>query len=77
MSPFQLLSPCLPFADRSIVEKDPFRGLELVSAVQEALHDPSPCVSALGLRALGIMCETEVLDFYKAFKARHKWAPLG
>ena len=50
--------------------KDAHRGLELISAVQEAVHDPSPGVAALGLRSLSTMCEHDVLDFYLAFKVR-------
>ena len=54
--------------NRRVILKDPYRGLELVSAVQESILDPSPSVSALGLRALAAMCGAQVLDFYKAFK---------
>lgn len=62
------LSPTDP--NRSVVQHDPFKGLELVCALQEAVLDPSPCVSALGLHAMTIMCETDVLDFYKAWQVR-------
>ena len=53
---------------RTVVQKDTYRGLELVSAVQDSIKDPSPSVAALGIRALAILCEHEVLDFYTAFK---------
>ena len=53
-----------------MVLKDAHRGLELISAVQEAVNDPSPGVAALGLRSLSVICEHDVLDFYLAFKVR-------
>ena len=65
-----VINPSLPFlcGNRRVILKDPYRGLELVSAVQESILDPSPSISALGLRVLTAMCEAQVLDFYKAFK---------
>lgn len=63
--------PCFPTKpNRSVVQHEPFKGLELVCALQEAVLDPSPCVSALGLHAMTVMCETDVLDFYKAWQVR-------
>ena len=64
--PFPTTPP--PPPDRAVVVKDAHRGLELISAVQEAVNDPSPGVAALGLRSLSAMCEHDVLDFYLAFK---------
>ncbi|KAG1676514.1 hypothetical protein FOA52_000057 [Chlamydomonas sp. UWO 241] len=52
---------------RAVIRKDVSRGLELISAVQDACVDKSHSVAALGLQSLAAMCEQDVLDFYKAW----------
>lgn len=49
------------------------RGVELVSALQQCIRDADcPAAAALGLEALGVLCEEDVLDFYKAWKVVHR-----
>ncbi|GAX85958.1 hypothetical protein CEUSTIGMA_g13374.t1 [Chlamydomonas eustigma] len=60
---------------RSVVLKDPSQGLELVSAIQDAVQDSSPLVSSLSLNVLREMCDAGVLDFYKAWKVVHRIHP--
>ncbi len=44
------------------------RALELVRCIQDALQDSSPHVAALGLDALGRLCEDDAVDFYTAWR---------
>lgn len=37
--------------------------------------DTDPCVNALGLTCINMMCEQDVLDFYKAWKIVQRWHP--
>lgn len=54
------------------------RGVELVSALQQCISDAGcPAAAALGLEALGVLCEEDVLDFYKAWKVVHRWGHEG
>ncbi|GIL62056.1 hypothetical protein Vafri_16372, partial [Volvox africanus] len=57
-------------------DRDPGRGVELVSALQQAIRDPDcPAAAALGLEALAVLAEEDVLDFYTAYRVVHRWHP--
>ncbi|KXZ46761.1 hypothetical protein GPECTOR_41g726 [Gonium pectorale] len=74
---------------RAVCDRDPGRGVELVSALQQAITDgapPSaglpgrraegcPAAAALGLEALGCLAEEDVVDFYSAFRVVHSRPP--
>ncbi|GFR47066.1 hypothetical protein Agub_g8752, partial [Astrephomene gubernaculifera] len=49
---------------------------ELVSALQQCIRDCGcPPAAALGLEALGVLVEEDVLDFYAAYRVVHRWHP--
>ncbi|GLI61002.1 hypothetical protein VaNZ11_003262, partial [Volvox africanus] len=61
---------------RAVCDRDPGRGVELVSALQQAIRDPDcPAAAALALEALAVLAEEDVLDFYKAYRVVHRWHP--
>eukprot|EP00798_Chlamydomonas_sp_ICE-L_P015799 gene15799-21923_t len=49
-----------------VCEKEPFKGVELVVAIQDCLQDENTQVAATGMIALTALCREDAVDFYKA-----------
>lgn len=49
--------------------------MELLSGIQKSALDCNPCLASLGLSCIGMLCENDVLDFYKAWKVVQRWHP--
>ncbi|KAL0024565.1 hypothetical protein WJX79_008006 [Trebouxia sp. C0005] len=60
---------------RDVCDHDSTRGLELVRAIQECVEDQCESVAALGLQAIALLCEDDVLEFYAAWRVVHKALP--
>lgn len=53
---------------RDICAEDGGRGLDLLPALQSALHDPHPYVAALALETVATLCDQDCLDFFKSVR---------
>ncbi|KAL3139450.1 hypothetical protein ABBQ38_003780 [Trebouxia sp. C0009 RCD-2024] len=60
---------------RDVCRHDSSRGVELVRAIQECVEDPYEAVAALGLQAIALLCEDDVLEFYAAWRVVHRAFP--
>ncbi|KAL0048382.1 hypothetical protein WJX82_001959 [Trebouxia sp. C0006] len=60
---------------RDVCDHDSTRGVELVRAIQECMEDKCESVAALGLQAIALLCEDDVLEFYAAWRVVHKVLP--
>ncbi|DBA89263.1 TPA: hypothetical protein ACH3X1_016403 [Trebouxia sp. C0004] len=60
---------------RDVCHHDSTRGVELARAIQECMEDNCESVAALGLQAIALLCEDDVLEFYAAWRVVHKALP--
>ncbi|KAK9824076.1 hypothetical protein WJX72_007541 [[Myrmecia] bisecta] len=60
---------------RDVCAHDSSKGVLLVRAIQECMHDEEEGVAALGLECIGLLCEADALDFYAAWRVVHARCP--